>query len=71
LAFSLLKSSLTNTKTLMTLGADMNAPERTETPPKQQKAITLARRIPLGKNTPEKANAVHQWVLAVKDMLKA
>lgn len=48
----------------------MNAPDRTEIAPKQQKAIDLARRIPLGQNTPRKREAVHQWVSAVKDMLK-
>lgn len=34
-------------------------------------AIRLARRIPLGReHTPEKCEAVHAWVKAVKDMLK-
>jgi len=35
----------------------------------QEKAIHLARRIPLGKHTPEKCEAVHAWHKAVKDML--
>lgn len=36
----------------------------------QDNAIRLARRIPLGKHTPEKCEAVHSWHKAVKDMLK-
>lgn len=35
----------------------------------QDNAIRLARRIPLGKHTPEKCEAVHKWVKAVKEML--
>ena len=37
---------------------------------KLEEAIRLARKIPLGKRTPEKARAVHEWALAVKDMLR-
>ena len=33
------------------------------------KAIRLARKIPSGKKTKEKAKAVHAWVLAVKEMI--
>jgi hypothetical protein len=35
----------------------------------QDNAIRLARRIPLGKHTPDKCEAVHKWHQAVKDML--
>jgi hypothetical protein len=37
---------------------------------KYQEALRKARKIPLGKKTPEKCKAVHEWVLAVKQMLK-
>ena len=33
-------------------------------------AVRMARKIPLGKKTPEKSQAVHTWALAVKAMLK-
>jgi hypothetical protein len=35
------------------------------------KALKLARKIPNGKKTNEKRKAVHAWVLAIKEMLKA
>jgi hypothetical protein len=37
----------------------------------QEEAIRMARKIPLGKPTPEKRAAVHEWVKAVKEMLNA
>ena len=33
-------------------------------------AVRMARKIPLGRKTPEKSKAVHTWALAVKAMLK-
>lgn len=36
---------------------------------KYNKAMRLARKIPSGKKTTAKCKAVHNWVLAVKDML--
>lgn len=55
---------MTNTKTQTMLEVDMTKQEL------EYNAIRLARRIPLGKHTPEKCEAVHAWVKAVKDMLK-
>lgn len=52
-----------NTKTLTMREADMTKQEL------EYNAIRLARRIPLGKHTPEKCEAVHAWVKAVKEML--
>lgn len=37
---------------------------------KYEEAVRLARKIPLGKKTPEKCKAVQEWVVAVKEMLK-
>jgi hypothetical protein len=34
-----------------------------------ENAVRLARKIPLGKKTEVKAKAVHEWLLAVKEML--
>ncbi len=36
-----------------------------------EQAIRKARRIPLGKKTAEKKEAVHEWAKAVKEMLQA